>query len=189
MFKKIAIGVAVAGVLASGSAFAGSHGSDSKDYSGKTHSIMDKAYGSITAGSLDFGYDKDPGVVSGILGVDLDCYLSGLGAEAEITGTVSDGEVLTSDLSYTGAATYVTYGQDVGRFIGVENLDAYARAGVGYGEVEIDSVSVDGFDPVYGVGIEYDPQKITGIEGIALRVDYTERDYADGFSAGVSYAF
>lgn len=185
MMTKLLLGGLIAAALASGPALA----SDPALSKVPGADAVSGSYVALTAGSLDLGYADDPALLTGVYGVDLDGVATNLGAEVEVTGTFSDGDVLGVDVRYQGVGAYLTYGHNLGRYLGIEYLDGFARAGLAYGELEVGSISDNSVDLAYGVGVAYNPRALTRVDNFGVRVEYTERDWGDSVSAGITYAF
>lgn len=153
--------------------------------------LKEGAYAAGFVGTTDLGLD-DAITVTGLLGTDLGVILPNLSAEVETTFTAADAEAMGVEASYFAMGAYASYSYNLGERVGVQGLDVFGRAGLGYSSVDVDagmfSGEADDTGLVFGVGVNYNLQAYTGTEDFGLRAEYVD-DGADTYRVGVSYVF
>jgi len=120
--------------------------------------------------------------------------------EASLSGV--SGNTFTLDnvnYQFTGTGTIFLAGKSAGLNVKLntninENFSAYTKAGIQSWEITagatggVSSITLDGVDPVLGIGIEY---KLTNETAIILGADryYIDNEYIDHFMTGLKVTF
>lgn len=193
--KSMILGSAVAAMMASTAVMADGHAT--KQGGTFQDGLTENAYGAVTVGLGDVGFSDDAVVGSLVYGKDLDGIYPNLGAEVELTGTLADAEQdvfgSTVEGSYLSLGAYATYSYNLGERVDVKGLDVFAKAGLAYNSVELEtgSSSMDDseVDLGYGVGVSYNLKALTGTDQYGLRAEYADNGVADEIKVGVSYVF
>lgn len=190
MKKTLILGGAVAAIMASTPVLA----EEARGISAlNADTIKNDAYASASIGFADLGMSEDATIVTGLLGTNLDAVAPNLGAEVEMTLTLADAETnymgMDFNASYFGLSGYATYSYALGEKIGVEGLDLFGRAGLGYTSYDYEYADGTDVSLALGVGVNYDLAKQTGVENLSLRAEYTDSGLVDEYKVGVTYRF
>lgn len=197
MTKKLMLGTAIAAAMASAPVMAGNHGDHSSKSGIFAGGLTDNAYVAASVGFGEMALSDDAVIGSLVYGKSLNDYVTNLGMEVEVTGTLADAETKVSSTTYEGSymsvGTYATYSYNLGDNIGIQGLGLFGKVGVAFNDYEYDlaGVAYDDSDVElgYGVGVNYNLKALTGSDQLGVRAEWADNGFVDEIKVGVSYTF